>query len=188
MKAREIQTMLRTPSSWGRRTVQLTASLPPVEYFFTDSKRHDPGNPNWVVSGLHIPELPSDLAAQLKDLYRKRHHPDRELCGMGWTKYGTESFTAYGLIEHGMLMEAREFINANLRDQIRAGEFAENYGAGHTGPPRAWGVKPSLFGAVQMIDFTCMNNGVRLDQGLPLEIHWPLDAQSHPDEAERKSR
>lgn len=153
---------------------------PPAEYYFTESKRHEPGNPNWVVSGLHIRDLPADLADQLKRVYLKRHDRKGDLCGMGWTKYGTESFTAYGLIEHGMLAEAREFINAQLRDQIRANEFSENYAAGKNGPPRATGVRPSLFGVAQMIDFTCLNNGVRLDQGLPVAFDWDKPGSTRP--------
>lgn len=161
---------------------------PPAEYFFTQSKRHEPGNLNWVLTGLHIRDLPADLADELKRLYLQRHKPDRDFCGLGWTKYGTESFTAYGLIEHGMHRQAREFINASIRDQIRAGEFSENYAAGRDdGPPHTWGVRPSLFGAVQMIDFTCLNNGVRLDQGRPSSVNWPPDAATGPaPQAERK--
>jgi hypothetical protein len=164
-----------------------TDGRPPAEYFFTQSKRHEPGNLNWVLTGLHIRDLPADLADELKRLYLQRHKPDRDFCGLGWTKYGTESFTAYGLIEHGMYWQAREFINASIRDQIRAGEFSENYAAGREGrPPSAWGVRPSLFGAVQMIDFTCLNNGVRLDQGRPAGVKWPSDAVADPVHVERK--
>lgn len=164
-----------------------TDERPPAEYFFTESKRHEPGNLNWVLTGLHIRDLPLDLADELKRLYLQRHRPDRDFCGMSSTKYGTESFIAYGLIEHGVHKQAREFINAALRDQIRAGEFSENYAAGREGrPPIAWGVKPSLFGAVQMVDFTCLNNGVRLDQGRPAGVRWPSDAAATPAHVERK--
>jgi hypothetical protein len=162
----------------------------PVEYFFTDSKRHDPGNLNWVVTGLHIPGLPADLASDLKRLYAQLRDPKRDLLGFQLPKYGTESFTAYGLIEQGMFSEAREFINVLLRDQIRAGEFAENYVGRHGpgGSPHAAGVKPSLFGAAQMIDFTCMNNGVRLDQGMPAAFQWPRSGATPPAEITRRDR
>ncbi|MGQ9651290.1 MAG: hypothetical protein ACUVXJ_14370 [Phycisphaerae bacterium] len=170
-----------------RKWFFFTDGRPPAEYFFSESKRHEPGNLNWVLTGLHIRDLPFDLADELKRLYLQRHSPDRDFCGMGWTKYGTESFIAYGLIEHGMYKQAREFINASLRDQIRAGEFSENYAAGREGGlPGAWGVKPSLFGAVQMIDFTCLNSGVRLDQGRPAGVCWPPNPVADPAHVGRK--
>lgn len=145
----------------------------PVEFYYTGSGERKSGNLNWVVTGLHIPGLPDDLAGRLNALFDELHDPAEPLAGRRWVKYGTMSFTVYGLIEHGRFREARELMEAVLRDQIRAGEFSENYGVDREGNLHAWGVKPAVFGAAQMIDFTCLLNGARLDQGEPVEVHWP---------------
>lgn len=154
------------------------AGGPPMENYFTASGKRNPGNPNWIASGLHIPGLPDDLVEALKRFYLGTHKPEAIFCGVSWTKYATDAFIVYGLFEHGESKPARELANALLRDEILAGEFAEQYE--RRKPPKppvvAGGVRPSMFGAAQMIDFTCLNNGVRLDQGLPR----PLAFQTRP--------
>ncbi|MBN1490671.1 MAG: hypothetical protein JXA69_12200 [Phycisphaerae bacterium] len=147
------------------------ADGPPVEYYHVDSGKRSPGYHNWVCSGLHIRDLPADLAQALETLYLSHHDAGKNLAGHPSVKFGTISFVAYGLLEHALTETATELTNALLRDQMRAGEFSENYHHEANPPIASTGVKPSQFGVSQMIEFTLMNNGVRIDRGRPVRVH-----------------
>jgi len=147
----------------------------PAAYYFTDTKSYRKGNPWTASAGLHIRDLPADLKEQIIKFYLSAHDANKPLVGAGYCKYGSSSFQAYGLLEGGLEKEGWEFINSLLRDQIIAGDFSEGYlrrrrraDSGKRIIP--WGVRPSYFGVGQMIDFTLMNNGVRIDSGKALEI------------------
>ena len=63
---------------------------------------------------------------------------------------------------------------AAMRDIAQAGEFSEGYT--QTFPPKAVGVIPSLFGALQAIDGALWKNGLRLGIGPPELISMPHSA------------
>ncbi len=147
----------------------------PAAYYFTDTKSYRKGNPWTASAGLHIRDLPADMKQQIIKFYLSAHDVNKPLVGAGYCKYGSSSFQAYGLLEGGLEKEGWEFINALLRDQIIAGDFSEGYlrrrRRGDSGKRIIpWGVRPSYFGVGQMIDFTLMNNGVRIDGGKAVGI------------------
>ena len=154
----------------------------PAGGYFVNSKSHGRGDSWAAAAGLHIRDLPADMKEQIIKFYMFRHDANKPLVGADYCKYGSSSFQAYGLLEGGLEKEGWEFINALLRDQIIAGEFSEGYL--NTADKPSWesreldmkksvvsaGVMPSYFGVGQMIDFTLMNNGVRIDGGKAVAI------------------
>lgn len=154
----------------------------PAGGYFTNSKSRRQGSSWSAAAGLHVRDLPTDMKEQLIKHYLSGHDANKPLLGTEHCKYGTSSFEAYGLLEGGLEKEGWEFINSLLRDQIIAGEFSEAYLNMENKP--SWapqmldvkksvvsaGVMPSYFGVGQMIDFTLMNNGVRINSGKALEI------------------
>jgi len=82
------------------------------------------------------------------------------------------------LIDHHNL-QAREYLEALLRDLIRGGEFAETLEGGDGKNPTTGGVKPSLFNAMNIIEFTWLLNGIRYDSGSPAAYVLPGRPQPH---------
>jgi hypothetical protein len=81
---------------------------------------------------------------------------------------------AYGLLNR-KAPQARAFIEAVLRDCIRGGEFAEvlELDKRDGNGVRGAGVKPSLFNALNIIEFTWLLNGVRYDSGIAKPCELP---------------
>ncbi len=75
---------------------------------------------------------------------------------------------------------ARHFIEAILRDSIRADEFTEVLLPGEDNRPAVDGVRPSLFTALNIIDFTWLLNDVRCDSGAPVQFAFPPSAEVLP--------
>ena len=99
--------------------------------------------PIMILTALCLPGLDGDLAARLERLFSEIHQPAGANAGFAYTKYPDNNLCAYGLIDRSHA-EARAFIEAILRDSIRAGEFAEVIEISPRGEPVAGGVKPSL--------------------------------------------
>ncbi|HPS56408.1 MAG TPA: hypothetical protein PLP05_12485, partial [Sedimentisphaerales bacterium] len=145
--------------------------------YFINSKGYHSASPWSSSAGLHIRDLPADLKERIIKFYLSAHDASKPLLGSGYCKYGDSSFQSYGLLDAGMKKEAFELINTLLRDQIIAGEFSEGYlnmankpdwapgGLDESKSVVPAGVMPSYFGVGQMIDFTLMNNGVRIEGG-----------------------
>ena len=131
------------------------------------TKERSEYRPIMILTALSLKELPTEDLARLMQLFREIHKPDRACNGFAYTKYADNNLVAYGLLDR-RLPEARPFIASMLRDSIRAGEFAEVLKPGHGGEPEVDGVKPSLFTALNIIEFTWMLNGVRYESGAPL--------------------
>ncbi|OXU15312.1 hypothetical protein [Sedimentisphaera salicampi] len=136
-------------------------------FYFTDRGKHShPSRPNseqsYVLKGLYISDLPEKMNQDLIRYYEDVHNHNERLVGFDFIKYPEAQYIALGLIEQGLHEKAQEFINAIIRDTVITGEFTEVLEKGNTEPA---GVVPSLFTAVQMIDFTLMKNHIRLDKG-----------------------
>lgn len=114
--------------------------------------------------------LPPEMFAALKRDFLGYHHPERSVDGFPECKYPDANLIAYGLIDRNQ-SEAKPFIQAMLRDTIRAG-FAEVTKTG----PEPEGVKPSLFSPLEIIEFTWLLNGVRYDSGHPKQFTLPAVA------------
>ena len=141
----------------------------PKNFYFTKSGTHvfkdrTQQLPCYILSGLAFAGMPEDLADRLQKYYLKLRKLDQPLLGFDYMKYGESSFIAYGLADRGMHPEAEQFVERYLRDTMRpGGDFGETMGVSN-GTAKVGGVCPSLFVALQAIDFTLMKNGVRIDQ------------------------
>lgn len=139
------------------------------QFWFTDRKAHaTPQRSGYrsvmILSALATPGLPDDMRDRLLAFFDDCCRPAAPNAGFAYTKYPDNQFLAWGLIERNH-PQARPFIEAILRDSITCGEFAETIEIGKDGKPFPGGVKPSLFTALNLIEFTWLLNGVRADGG-----------------------
>jgi hypothetical protein len=147
------------------------------QYYFVNTgkyavKDRDEVRPVMILSALAVPNLPPDMVARLSKLFMQTHKPGSDNDGFDYLKYPDNNFLAYGLIDQGMPTQAREFVEAVARDCIRGGEFAEVLDAHDGRDVKSGGVKPSLFTALNLIEFTWLMNGVRYDSGHPVEYQF----------------
>jgi len=142
------------------------------QFFFADKGVHSTPQRNevrpiMILSALATPDLPGDMQSRLVALFDKQFRRDAPNAGFNYTKYPDNQFTAIGLIE-SRHPQTRPFIEAVLRDSIRCGEFAETIEVKPGKPVMPGGVKPSLFTAINIIEFTWLLNGARFDGGRPV--------------------
>jgi hypothetical protein len=147
------------------------------QYYFTKTGTYsfpdrDEVRPIMILTALGIPNLPSDMVARLTNLFLGIQNPAHDNDNFDYLKYPDNDFVAYGLIEKG-IPEARSYIEAVLRDCIRGGEFSETLESDHGTGLRSGGVKPSLFNAMNIIEFTWLLNGERYDSGRPVAYELP---------------
>jgi hypothetical protein len=147
------------------------------QLYFTERKAHSTPErsserPIMTLTALIIASLPDDMTARLFKLLGETSHPEKVNSGFNYTKYPDNQFVALGLLDRGRA-EARPFIEGILRDSILAGEFTECLVPGKDNLPALDGVKPSLFTALNIIDFTWLLNQVRCDSGRPQEFPIP---------------
>lgn len=121
---------------------------------------------NYIAEALYI-DLPQDMQEQLVNYYLNLHDSSKDLVGFDFYKYGDGCYIAYGLLEKALKdkrLEGKgeEFINAVLRNVIKTVEFSEESKPDQYNPS---GVKPSSFAASAVIDYTYLNNGVRINSG-----------------------
>jgi hypothetical protein len=150
------------------------------QLYFTESKVHStPGRsserPIMTLSALNIVSLPDDMSARLLKLLDETARPDAANSGFNYTKYPDNQFVALGLLDR-QRPEARRFIEGIVRDSILAGEFTECLVPGKNNLPALDGVKPSLFTALNIIDFTLLLNQVRCDTGRPQAFPIPTSS------------
>lgn len=171
---------------WTSRAGQLTADYgdwffptdgpaPTLQYHYLEGSHADSaGNTLWVCTGLHQPQLTDTQLRLLRERFLGTYRPDAAFAGWGFpdVKAPDVTYVAYGLLERGMVEQADVFVQLNIRDIVRAGSFAEVYDDPPEGPVGT-GVRPSLFGAVNLIDFVWLRNGYRADDGEPLFVRLP---------------
>lgn len=146
------------------------------QFYFTRSGKYSTEGRNevrpvMILTALNVCPLPAGLGGRLLETFARIHQPAESGDGFNYLKYPDNNLVAYGLIEHG-ITEAQPFIEAVLRDCIRGGEFAEVVEKGAHGPMTS-GVKPSLFNAMNIIEFTWLLNEVRYDSGRPVKCPLP---------------
>jgi hypothetical protein len=133
------------------------------------------------ISALAVNGLSSNPLSKLKDYFISIHNPSGQMSGFGAMKYPNASLTIYGLLNYSGHKQAKEFIEANLRDAIRAPDFAEMLLPGSPNNPTVGGVRPSLFMASAVIEFTWLLNGVRIDSGSATNFAFNSSAFSMPN-------
>lgn len=154
------------------------------QLYFVDRKAHatperSSDRPIMILSAIQVKELPADMTSRLVRLFGELHRPLQANAGFNYTKYPDNQLVALGLLDRGH-PDARPFIEAILRDSIRAAEFAEVLLPGADNRPAVDGVRPSLFTALNIIDFTWLLNGVRCDSGAPVQFVFPPPAEVLP--------
>jgi hypothetical protein len=139
------------------------------QYYFTgrgvySTTTRNEVRPVMMLTALNVSSLPPDMVARLVDLFSEIHNPGADNDGFNYLKYPDNNLLAYGLIQRGM-PAAHPYVEAVLRDCIRGGEFAEDLEDWDGKGLKATGVKPSLFTAMNIIEFTWLLNGARYDSG-----------------------
>lgn len=132
--------------------------------------RSSGGNLSMILTGLHLHQLNPVLANRLKELFLRKWHPLHPLKIYGDIKYPDLDYMVYGLFVRGLSSYAHTFLNDCLANTIRAGDFSETFQAD---PPRNGGVTPSLFGVCLTINFTWLENNMRMDKGPPEPFAMP---------------
>lgn len=131
----------------------------PVQLYNTRSGLRTAGHPVWVTSGLAIDLLKPPHLNSMMDLFDRYFDPDQSFAGFRMPKYPDVAFTVRGLLAKGYQNRATQLIECNIRDVMRSGAvFAEQYTL--DSPPHGDGVRPSIFGMAQLIDFVLLLNGV----------------------------
>lgn len=145
-------------------------------------------NGQWIRAGFSfytstafvMDELDEESMVAVMDRFLDDYDENAQLAGLGEfaVKAPDIQLIAYGLLdmepvpgsdEAELRDRATVLINSMIRDMVRSGWFAEVYYAGGEpgDPVGARGVRPSLFGISNYIDFVLMANGVRTDEGDP---------------------
>ncbi|MGV9195308.1 hypothetical protein ACQ143_13265 [Microbacterium sp. MC2] len=147
-----------------------------IQHWFPDSDASLRGGPDGfglqVSMGLAVPGLADWQVGSLLARFDSHFDPTDQLAGFDFVKHPNVSYTVRGLLERGREADALALSNAQLRDVIRSGSFAEVYDRGLQ-RPRPWGVRPSIFGMTQVLDAVWLNNGLRMDLGVPHAVALP---------------
>jgi len=149
-----------------------------LQYHYVDGSHADSaGNTLWVTTGLHLDGLTARHRDLLLERFEATFDPSEMLAGWGFpdVKAPDVTFTCYGLLDVGRAVSADQFAQAVLGGIVASGEYAEVYDNPDSGPVGT-GVRPSLFGAVNVIDFVWLRNGYRADQGMPVFVNLPATA------------
>lgn len=127
---------------------------------------------NYICPALYA-DLPDDLSDRMIEHFLALYRQDADLSGFDFYKFGDGCNVAYGLYERSLedprlTGKWEVYTAAVIRNVILSGEFSEECRPNLYHPQ---GVTPSSFGASTLIEFTYMQNGVRIDLGRPSLIH-----------------
>lgn len=130
---------------------------------------------NYVYEALFA-EFPKDLTDKLVHSYLAftGGHEEEPLLGFQFYKYGDGCHTAYGLMEKELQYPElagkwKLYVDAVLANAIKNVDFAECLRVSGNST-HLEGVEPSSFTASAVIDYTYMENGMRIDLGEPVAI------------------
>ncbi|MGO2598958.1 LPXTG cell wall anchor domain-containing protein [Microbacterium gubbeenense] len=139
-----------------------------------------PGFSFYTSTAFVMDQLADESKVQTMDRFLDDYDENAQLAGLGdfAVKAPDIQLITYGLLDMDPIDGSAEpvlrdratvLVNTFMRDVVRSGWFAEvYYAAGEPGDPvGARGVRPSLFGVSNYIDFMLMANGVRTDEGDP---------------------
>lgn len=151
-----------------------------IPYRNEDGAWMHPGWAFYTSTAFVMDQLDEQSKQLLMQRFLAEYDEDAQLAGLGEFKVKAPDLqlVAYGLLDMDPIAgstgaqlrdRAAVLVNAMNRDMVRSGWFAEVYTeAGAVGEDVAVsGVRPSLFGLSNYIDFVLMANGVRTDEGNP---------------------
>lgn len=145
-----------------------TPNSMPCEVIDLKTGKRNWGNTIWTCSGFYVKGIKGLYEKSMLARFDHDYDPDKPFGNFHIPKYPDISYTVYGLLQRGYDKRAKQNIEINLRDIIRAhASFAEQY-IGEDFQPD--GVRPSLFGSSTVIDFVMLMNGYKYDRGIPQTI------------------
>lgn len=136
----------------------------PVQRYFTNDNSTEAGTPLWVSKSLWCDELSGDELEKVLNFTIAQFDPNKAFAGYGSVKYDDWAYTLYGLVRNGRADIAGDMVQALLRDIPRSGFIGELYNSVWRGTV-CEGVRPSLFGAILMIDNVWLMNGFMYHEG-----------------------
>lgn len=164
-----------TAAAWEQKRVQFyetskpwfwqTPGAKPVQYYDTQTGVRSAGNTSWVTTGLYVDLLSGSYLTGMNNLFHDNFSSGYNFYLHGVAKYPDLSYTIYGLIARGRKDSAEIMVDAAIRQAVLANTFSEAYSSHGASYPE--GVRPSLFGASQVIDFVWLKNGFSYDRGFP---------------------
>lgn len=157
---------------WTREQAELAADLrrwfwtapggDPYEWYDATTGRRWGKDSAWTLETLALP-LPL-LGAEQRDsllrLFRRERDDTKPFLVPNLTKQPNLSLTRIGLSLHGKPGEAEAVSESQMRDITLADDFAETYNQQR--PLHGTGVRPSLFGALNIIDGVLFHNHMAL--------------------------
>lgn len=135
-----------------------------VQCYFTETGNTTVGTPLWIDKYLWTEELNGEAQEILLDYAISQYDRNATFAGFGGVKYDSFAYTTYGLLKYGQTEIAGALIQSSMRDIVRSGFIGELYNANKRGTV-CEGVRPSLFGAVIMIDSVWLRNGFMFHEG-----------------------
>ncbi len=135
-----------------------------VQYYYTEDGRTSEGTPLWINKYLWTDEIEGETLNAVLDFTISQYNPELAFVGFAGVKYDSFAYTTYGLLRHGRADIAADFVQACMRDIVRSGFIGELYNANGRGVV-CEGVRPSLFGAIIMIDSVWLRNGFMFHEG-----------------------
>lgn len=171
--AMKITDALKLPadtSYWKREQTQLAADFrrwfweepggDPYEWVDTKTGKRWGKNSPWNLESLALPLplLGDSQRDSLLRLFQSERDDDKPFLISNLSKQPNLSLTRIGLTLHGKPSEADAVAEAQMRDITLADDFAETYDQQR--PLHGTGVRPSLFGALNIIDGVLFHNGM----------------------------
>ncbi|OUS78314.1 hypothetical protein B1748_02560 [Paenibacillus sp. MY03] len=138
----------------------------PYQYYNLVNGEFTPGNPLWTSTGMYITDLDPTLRESLYNRLKANMKPEEPFAGLFIPKHPDVGYLTYGLIDNGLIEDAKMIIETMIRDVTKAHFFAEQYSV--PGVPYPQGVRPSSFGATMLVDNVLQRNGYRMDMGKPM--------------------
>lgn len=136
----------------------------PVQYYFKDTGKTISGTPLWIGKTLWSSQLEGESLQKVLKLLVAQYNVEKPFAGYGGVKYDDWAYTLYGLVKNGRADIAKDMVQAILRDIPRSGFIGELYNANWRGTV-CEGVRPSMFGAILMIDNVWLRNGFMYHEG-----------------------
>ena len=136
----------------------------PVQRNFLDSGVTSIGTPFWIGKALWSDNLSGEIKTRTLDYIKGQYDSEKPFCGFAAVKYDSWAYNLYGMMRYGETEIARNMIQSGIRDVIRSGFIGELYNK-HGRGTVCEGVRPSVFGAMIVIDCVWLMNGFMYHEG-----------------------